>query len=151
MSLTTSGAVHKHSATNPRSETPEKHLVLVIDDDKKFSESVATTLEDVGYDALVAHDGNVGIAAAIAREPDMIILDSRMPKRSGFLVLEYLRTHTSLVCPTIFLCDCVGERHEAYARLLGADLYVPKPVNGNQLVKMVNVLLQQHSPAGKAG
>jgi len=118
-------------------------VVLVIDDDRKFAESLSGTLVGCGYDVLIAHDGNTGLAFAIARRPDLIIVDVRMPRRSGFLVLEYLGTKTDLICPVIFLCDCHGNRHESYAKLLGANSYVRKPVSGSELVKLVESLLPQ--------
>ena len=136
-------------AENVDGKSSDRQLVLVIDDDKKFAASLGSMLEECGYDVLMAHDGNTGLAIAIARRPDLILLDVRMPKRSGFLVLEYLATQTDLARPTIFLCDCHGNRHEHYAKLLGADLYVRKPVSGDQLANMVESLLpQREQPAG---
>ena len=123
--------------------TSDNQLVLIVDDDKKFAETLGETVADQGYDVLVANDGNTGLAYAIARQPDLILLDVRMPRRSGFLVLEYLRTKTDLDCPVIFMCDCHGSRHENYATLLGADLYVRKPVNGGELSEMVNGMLRK--------
>jgi DNA-binding response OmpR family regulator len=131
----------RNSRSEGAGESSDRQFVLIIDDDKKFAASVGGTLERSGYDVSLGHDGNTGLAIAVARQPDLIVLDIRMPKRGGFLVLEYLRTQTDLNCPTIFLCDCHGNRHEKYAELLGASLYVRKPVSGSQLANMVESLL----------
>ena len=65
--------------------------VLIVDDDNEIVESVRFALEQRAYQVLVARDGNQGLAMAEREDPDLVILDMMMPKRSGFLVLEKLR------------------------------------------------------------
>ena len=65
--------------------------ILLVDDDAEIIESMRTILEAKGYSVLVARDGSQGIALAERENPDLVILDMMMPKRSGFLVLEKLR------------------------------------------------------------
>src|SRR6185312_8184946 len=65
--------------------------ILLVDDDAEIIESLRYTLEAKGYEILVARDGNQGLAMAEREDPDLVILDMMMPKRSGFLVLEKLR------------------------------------------------------------
>ena len=62
-----------------------------VDDDHEIVESMRFALESKGYEVLVARDGNQGLALAEREDPDLVILDMMMPKRSGFLVLEKLR------------------------------------------------------------
>ncbi|OYV87160.1 MAG: two-component system response regulator, partial [Planctomycetia bacterium 21-64-5] len=71
--------------------------ILLVDDDYEIIESMRLTLESRGYKILIARDGNQGLAMAERENPDLLILDMMMPKRSGFLVLEkLLRTKPSL-------------------------------------------------------
>ena len=69
----------------------EVKRILLVDDDQEIIESMRLALEAKGYQVVVARDGNQGLAMAEREDPDMVILDMMMPKRSGFLVLEKLR------------------------------------------------------------
>ena len=65
--------------------------VLLVDDDPEIIESIRFALENKGYQIFIARDGNQGLAMVESEDPDLVILDMMMPKRSGFLVLEKLR------------------------------------------------------------
>ena len=78
-------------ATARKSGAGSAKRVLLVDDDTEIVESMRAVLESRGYEILVARDGNQGIAMAESEEPDLVVLDMMMPKRSGFLVLETLR------------------------------------------------------------
>ena len=65
--------------------------ILLVDDDAEIIDALRFALEAQGYEILIARDGNQGLAMAEREDPDLVILDMMMPKRSGFLVLEKLR------------------------------------------------------------
>src|SRR5438876_10714859 len=65
--------------------------VLLVDDDPEIIDSIRYALESKGFQIFIARDGNQGLAMAEREDPDLVILDMMMPKRSGFLVLEKLR------------------------------------------------------------
>ena len=65
--------------------------ILLVDDDAEIVESLRLALESNGYTVLIARDGNQGLALSERENPDLVILDMMMPKRSGFLVLEKMR------------------------------------------------------------
>ena len=67
---------------------PAPKTILLVDDDYEIVESMRTVLEGKGYRVLVARDGNAGLTVAERENPDLIVLDMMMPKKSGFLVLE---------------------------------------------------------------
>ena len=69
----------------------QQKRILLVDDDAEIIESLRLALESHGYTVLVARDGNQGLALTERENPDLVILDMMMPKRSGFLVLEKLR------------------------------------------------------------
>jgi DNA-binding response OmpR family regulator len=77
----------------PQSAQPQSKgkRILLVDDDREIVESMRIALEALGYEILVARDGNQGLVMAEREDPDLVILDMMMPKRSGFLVLERLR------------------------------------------------------------
>src|SRR4051812_38158797 len=69
------------------SPMPAQKTVLLVDDDTDIIESMRTVLEGRGYRVMVARDGNAGLTVAERENPDLIVLDMMMPKKSGFLVL----------------------------------------------------------------
>ena len=114
--------------------------ILLVDDDHEIIESMRITLEARGYEILVARDGNQGLAMAERENPDLLILDMMMPKRSGFLVLEkLLRSKPSL--PAIMITANEGSRHKAYAEMLGVKDYLRKPFPMDRLLESVEKLL----------
>lgn len=115
--------------------------VLIVDDDYEIVEAVRLALESRGYRTLVARDGNQGLAMAEKEDPDLVILDMMMPKRSGFLVLEKLRRTRPVPIRVIMITANEGSRHKAYAEMLGVDDYLRKPFAMDRLIESVDRLL----------
>jgi len=115
--------------------------ILLVDDDHEIIESLRMALEAKGYTILVARDGNQGLAMAEREDPDLLILDMMMPKRSGFLVLEKLRRTRPVPMRVIMITANEGSRHKAYAEMLGVDDYIRKPFGMDRLLESVNRLL----------
>ena len=67
-----------------------QRTILLVDDDHEILESMRMVLESKGFRILAARDGNAGLMIAERENPDLLILDMMMPKKSGFLVLEKL-------------------------------------------------------------
>jgi DNA-binding response OmpR family regulator len=125
-------------------KAPAKRILLV-DDDHEIIESMRIALEARGYQILVARDGNQGLAMAEREDPDLMILDMMMPKRSGFLVLEKLRRTKNM--PVIMITANEGSRHKAYAEMLGVEDYLRKPFGMDRLLESVQKLLTKPAPA----
>jgi len=115
--------------------------VLIVDDDFEIVEAVRYALEGAGHEVVVARDGNQGLALAERENPDLMILDMMMPKRSGFLVLEKLRRLRDEPLPVIMITGNEGSRHKAYAELLGVSDYLRKPFAMDRLLEAVDRLL----------
>ena len=115
--------------------------VLIVDDDYEIIESVRYALEGEGYTVVIARDGNQGLALSEREDPDLMILDMMMPKRSGFLVLEKLRRIRDEPLPVIMITGNEGSRHKAYAELLGVNDYIRKPFAMEKLVDAVKKLI----------
>jgi DNA-binding response OmpR family regulator len=98
-------------------------------------------LEAQNFQVLVARDGNQGLALIERENPDLIILDMMMPKRSGFLVLERLKRLGEKKHRIIMITANEGNRHKAYAEMLGVDDYVRKPFPMDRLIQSVQRLL----------
>lgn len=126
---------------NEKGTARDRKRILLIDDDREIIESMRIALESAGYDILVARDGNQGLALAEREDPDLLILDMMMPKRSGFLVLEKLRRTRPVPVRIIMVTANEGSRHKAYAEMLGVDDYIRKPFAMGRLLESVERLL----------
>jgi len=116
---------------------PQQRTILLVDDDHEIVESMRTVLENKGYRVLVARDGNSGLMVAERENPDLLVLDMMMPKKSGFLVLEKLKSRPGGLIPTIMITGNEGSRHRAYAEMLGVREYIRKPFAMEKLVRAI--------------
>jgi DNA-binding response OmpR family regulator len=121
---------------------PHPKVILLVDDDTEILESMRTVLENKGYRILVARDGNMGLTVAERENPDLLVLDMMMPKKSGFLVLEKLKGRQGGLIPTIMITGNEGSRHRAYAEMLGVRDYIRKPFAMEKLVRAVERVLE---------
>jgi len=119
-----------------------KKRILLVDDDREIVASLKIALEAQGYQILTAWDGNQALALVEREDPDLVILDMMMPKRSGFLVLEKLRRTRPVPVRIIMITANEGSRHKAYAEMLGVDDYVRKPFPMDRLISSVSRLLE---------
>src|SRR5262245_29468624 len=115
--------------------------VLLVDDDPEIIDTIRYALESRGFQIFIARDGNQGLAMAESENPDLVILDMMMPKRSGFLVLEKLRRTHDKPVRVIMITATEGSRHKAYAEMPGVDDYLRKPFAMDKLVEAVQRLL----------
>ncbi len=120
---------------------PQKKRILIVDDDPEIVEAVTFALEAKGFEVLVARDGTEGLKAAERDNPDLVILDMMMPKRSGFLVLEKLRVSRPVPVRVIMITANEGKLHKDYAEDLGVDDYIRKPFGMDRLLESVQRLL----------
>jgi DNA-binding response OmpR family regulator len=127
--------------TDAESTKKSKKRVLLVDDDREIVESMRIALETGGYEVLVARDGNQGLVMVERDNPDLVILDMMMPKRSGFLVLEKVRRTRPVPLRVIMITANEGSRHKAYAEMLGVDDYIRKPFAMDRLLESVDRLL----------
>jgi DNA-binding response OmpR family regulator len=122
--------------------------ILIVDDDFEIAEPVKFALEGLGYSVTHVSDGKQGIETVDVLKPDLMVLDMMMPFRSGFLVLEHLRRTKQSLIRVVMVTGNEGERHQQYAKLLGADDYIHKPFSMDRLVQTVQNLLNQPFPDG---
>jgi len=136
----------KSKATEPKPAEKAKseaksRRILLVDDDQEIVESMRLALESKGFQVLVGRDGNQGLVLCEREDPDLVILDMMMPKRSGFLVLEKLRRTRPVPLKVIMITANEGSRHKAYAEMLGVDDYIRKPFAMDRLIDSVERLL----------
>ncbi|MFI5380673.1 MAG: response regulator [Tepidisphaerales bacterium] len=110
--------------------------VLLVDDDNDILVSVQAALEPTGAVIELANNGNKAVEMAEKNPPDVVILDMMLPGRSGFLVLERLRSKKSRAEKPfiIMITGNPGKRHQMYAESLGVCEYFVKPVKLDKLI-----------------
>jgi DNA-binding response OmpR family regulator len=119
-----------------------KKRVLIVDDDEQIVEAVQMALEQGGYEVLTARDGAEGLMRAERDEPDLILLDVVLPKRSGFTVLDHLRRSRFRSTPIIMLTANDEQRHRDFAATRGADAFITKPFDMCELLSEIDTLLK---------
>ncbi len=120
------------------------YTILIVDDDPDILESMELAMRAEGATTAVAEDGTEAVQENERVNPDAVILDMMLPKRSGFLVLEEL---TKMEVPPIVIMVTAneGKRHMAYAQSLGVSEYLYKPVSLDRLINRVSVLLEERA------
>ena len=103
--------------------------ILLVDDDAEIVESLRLALEANGYTVLVARDGNQGLALSERENPDLVILDMMMPKRSGFLVLEKMRRTRETPMRVIMITANEGTPPQGVRRDAGRRRLHPQAVS----------------------
>jgi DNA-binding response OmpR family regulator len=111
--------------------------ILVVDDDPDIVTTVKMAFEASGATVTTARDGNKAVELARSLNPDLIVLDMMMPKRSGFLVMETIKPQRKAgTRPYVIMITAnEGKRHEQYAKYLGVDEYVSKPFSMDLLME----------------
>ena len=112
--------------------------VLLVDDDPEIVETLKFAFSRNGYEVIVARNGNEALALCETKQPDLMILDLMMPKRSGFLVLEELRQNANSTIPVIVITANEGSRHREYVEVLGVSNYFCKPLAIETLLDAAN-------------
>jgi DNA-binding response OmpR family regulator len=117
-------------------------LVLIADDDPDILALVRFRLERDGYEVLSAPDGETALDLALARTPDLALLDVMMPRLDGYEVTRRLRQHgPTREIPIILLTARVQEPDVALGIQAGADDYVTKPFSPQALGERVQAAL----------
>src|ERR1700694_5401752 len=118
--------------------------VLIADDEPDIIEILKYNLEKEGYQVLTAKDGNEALEKAKNHQPDLIVLDMMMPRKSGMEVCELLRAQPAFKDTLImFLTALSDETTQLKGFSTGADDYVSKPVSTSVFVSKVNALFRR--------
>ncbi len=120
--------------------------ILIIEDNQDVRENTADILELANYEVCTAENGKMGIELAKSKKPDVIICDIMMPELNGYDVLEYLsEDEKTATTPFIFLTAKTEKTDIRKGMNLGADDYLTKPFEENELLKAVEVRLKKHN------
>lgn len=118
--------------------------ILLVEDNEELAAGIRHNLELEGYEVRWAPDGDAGLEAARAEEPDLLILDIMLPGRDGFQVLKELRSE-GFRAPVLILTARGEEADKVRGFRLDADQYVTKPFGLLELLERVRALLRRRS------
>jgi two-component system, NtrC family, response regulator AtoC len=115
--------------------------ILVVEDEKTALHALSSLLADEGYNVIQADRGEQGLRLAIREEPDLILLDIRLPDLDGLSLLERLRADHCDAAVIIMTAD-TASRNAIRATQLGAFDYVSKPINDDHLLVQIRRALE---------
>ena len=122
--------------------------LLIIDDDARLSDMVATYLQQSGFICHQAPTGEAGLALLPGLKPDAVILDLMLPGIDGLEVCRRLRALPAPLAQTpVLMLTAKGDPMDRVVGLeLGADDYVPKPFEPRELLARVRAVLRRQAP-----
>jgi two-component system alkaline phosphatase synthesis response regulator PhoP len=123
--------------------------ILIVDDDPDLVEAVSIILESKGYKVAAAYGGVEGLEKVKTEKPDLIVLDVMMPDKDGYEVCKELKADEKYRSIPILLLTAVVSKISStkYTQQMGmeteADDYVDKPVEPDELVRRIEVLISK--------
>jgi len=118
-----------------------KHTVLLVDDDPQLIRLVRANLESSEYRVLSATDGNLALGILEQEMPDLVVLDIMLPGMDGYALCQRVREISSV--PIIMLTAKVEDADKVKGLKLGADDYVTKPFNVQELLARIEAVLRR--------
>ena len=116
--------------------------VLIVDDDELLAESLAMSLNGLGFLTSTADRADLGITLAHSDRPDVILLDYSLPDLDGFTVCQRLEEDpVTAAIPVIMLSGSVEDEMIRRARAAGCQFYVQKPYDPNALLSLIDIAL----------
>ena len=121
------------------------HRILVVEDDPTLRLVLQDNLRSEGYDVGVAADGAAGVRSAQTVSPDLIVLDLTLPDCDGFELLPVFRQSGQV--PIIVLTARTRQAEKLKGLALGADDYITKPFDPEELLARVRAVLRRARPS----
>ncbi|MBU0714791.1 MAG: response regulator [Verrucomicrobia bacterium] len=118
--------------------------ILIVEDEPDFRVALRMRLEANGYDIIEADDGVRGLDAVRQQNPDLIILDVMLPRMNGFKVARLLKYSAKYKnVPLMMLTVMSQESDRKMGREVGADAYLTKPYQPQELLDTISTLVSR--------
>lgn len=115
--------------------------ILYVEDNEANRMIVRDLLKRTKYALIEAHDGEAGVATAIEKKPDLILMDIQLPKISGLEAIRQIRANAAMAAtPIIAITSFALSGDDQKAKDAGATAYLAKPYSPIQLLKLVREL-----------
>jgi DNA-binding response OmpR family regulator len=126
-----------------------KHLILVVDDEAPIVRLVKAKLRLDGYEVLTAARGDEALEILQIQTPDLVVLDVMMPDMDGFETLRRIRQHSQV--PVVMLTARGSDADKLQGLQSGADDYITKPFNPDELEARIAAVLRRAGGAKSSG
>jgi CheY-like chemotaxis protein len=125
--------------------------ILLAEDERDIREFLVISLQLNGYEVVEARNGEEAVAMAHRHRPDLILLDVRMPKVTGYQACEMLKSAPDTAdIPVVFLSAFAQESEVEQGLALGAEAYLTKPIAPDELNQRLKAVLERFSvPRGE--
>ncbi len=125
----------------PEDLNRKQNKILIVDDDINVTNSLQRMLKKMGFDTVIAHDGfQAGTLLGLVK-PSLLLLDIKMPKMSGYEVLDFIRSTKEIIPPKILIISALSKNEIKKALTMGADDFLEKPFQREALLTKINLLL----------
>ena len=117
--------------------------ILIVEDNEENRDSLSRRLQRRGFEVIIAVDGRAGIAAAIADQPDLVLMDMNMPEVDGWEATRQIKAHEStqgLKVIALTAHAMAGDRERAIAA--GCTDYHTKPIDFPKLLAQIESIIQ---------
>jgi len=136
--------MHKMDHNNNKLSLRNMNKILIIEDELTVRNNIVRILKAEKYNPISAENGNIGLKMAQEYLPDVIICDIMMPEMDGYEVLTKLQeNHQTKLIPFIFLTALAERTDYRKGVELGADDYLVKPFDADELLKAVRIKLKK--------
>ena len=117
--------------------------ILIAEDDRDIRELIAISLRYAGYEVVSAADGQQAVDLTIEEKPDLIMLDVRMPRLTGFQALEQIKDQPEFEDVPVVILSAKGQENEIQSGLdLGASQYILKPFAPDELIEKIGQIVE---------
>lgn len=119
--------------------------ILIAEDERDIRDLITFTLRFAGHDIVAAANGEEAVQKALKEKPDLVLMDVRMPRMTGYEACKKMKSEESIKhIPVVFL-SAKGQDSEVTAGLdAGAVEYILKPFSPDQLTERVRTILKQY-------
>ena len=125
-------------------EPRAKPLILLADDDVDIRTLVRLAIETIDCDIIEASDGEIALEQILVEAPNLVVLDVMMPGLTGWEVCKYVKSKEGYKEIQILMLTAVGETvNQMTAPLYGADAYLDKPFDMDEIVQVIQGLLSK--------
>jgi two-component system alkaline phosphatase synthesis response regulator PhoP/two-component system response regulator VicR len=147
--MTASGSHKFYSKQVQTTLMPRK--ILAVDDEKHIVRLVQINLQKEGFEVVTATNGREALEAVTQHSPDLIVMDVMMPEMDGFEALQKLKENPDTqTIPVIMLTAKAQDADVFKGWQSGADLYLTKPFNPQELITFVKRIFESQQESGDA-
>lgn len=120
--------------------------IVVAEDEPDIRELIAFTLRFAGYDVITGSNGEEGFKLTLQEHPDLVMLDVRMPRMTGYEACKRIKAEPELAATPVVFLSAKGQESEIEQGIAsGAEEYLLKPFAPDQLVERVRAILGKYA------